>query len=443
MPKALESAAAQIREIDGIASVSVEFDGPPPWGLGEEPIAWRADIHMRATPRASNLTALTAEVAAVLSSVTGTAVPRGILMIPLDARGTLATLEFAPHLEPDSGVKAPARVAETMRLLGTVAGVRGVSAVYGRPEVHLEVGSPAQWSEMAATLRRLPGFGVGDLSAVGISAVGIDAEITTSEFSGEIALGASSPTPALIQMLSELAARDGVRSMSYRLARQGADMSYSRASLWISVSSEAEMMEVTALLVQPDVANGLAPGEPRPEFVVGLAAGPYADRSGYLGVPLGSGEPDDLPVVPTLEPTREQVLAESDADVVVLEPTSIAARLEADLSAVDAILAAAGDAAGIRGVVSASTAECASGLGQQVHGSVVIPIFEIADSAQDAFDAIIAEWSANGFSRSDRAMGTDFYSVDDSQALGAHRLSIRGTTEGISISADGACIAAQ
>lgn len=129
--------------------------------------------------------------------------------------------------------------------------------------------------------------------------------------------------------------------------------------------------------------------------------------------------------------------------MVDLDPAAAAARGESDRLAIEALLTDAGDTAGIQGAVSAAAEACASGAGQQAQASVVIPIFEIADSAQDAFDAIIAEWNANGFSRSDRAMGTDFYSADDSQAVGAHRLEIRGNTEGIRIAATGACIVAR
>ena len=78
---------------------------------------------------------------------------------------------------------------------------------------------------------------------------------------------------------------------------------------------------------------------------------------------------------------------------------------------------------------------------------MVITIFEIADSADEAFEAITASWVADGYSATDRAMGRDFYSLlgpheDGAEYVELEVLSIRGTADGISILVQSKCIVA-
>ncbi|WP_074259176.1 hypothetical protein [Agromyces cerinus] len=124
----------------------------------------------------------------------------------------------------------------------------------------------------------------------------------------------------------------------------------------------------------------------------------------------------------------------------VLDAASADGRVAEDRAAVTSFLDDAGDAAGIRGVTDVGIAMCETGVGEQVQGTAVIPIFEIADSADDGYEAVTAVWTAAGFTRTDRASGTDFFAAADPQALGAVEVTIRGTADGIVIRASSACV---
>lgn len=69
----------------------------------------------------------------------------------------------------------------------------------------------------------------------------------------------------------------------------------------------------------------------------------------------------------------------------------------------------------------------------KVTGSVLLPVSGQGLSQKNIFTEIAKAWEAQGFVRSDRALGTDIYTGDSLQ------LHIRGTSEGVSISATSAC----
>jgi hypothetical protein len=64
-------------------------------------------------------------------------------------------------------------------------------------------------------------------------------------------------------------------------------------------------------------------------------------------------------------------------------------------------------------------------------------VFDYVDSADDTYDAITESWEADGYTRSDQAMGTSIYSPITVQPV--VQASIRGTSEGIRITAMAAC----
>lgn len=123
--------------------------------------------------------------------------------------------------------------------------------------------------------------------------------------------------------------------------------------------------------------------------------------------------------------------------------TAAAEKLHNDRLLATALLDTAGDVAGIRGTAHVTTLPCDTGVGEQVRGSVVIPVFRITDSANAAFDAITASWKANGYQRSDRAAGTDFYAAGTSASRGLPALSIHGTSDGISVQVISECVISQ
>lgn len=69
----------------------------------------------------------------------------------------------------------------------------------------------------------------------------------------------------------------------------------------------------------------------------------------------------------------------------------------------------------------------------KVTGSVLLPVSGQSLSQEEIFTEIAKAEEAQGFVRSDRALGTDIYIGDSLQ------LHIRGTSEGVSMSATSAC----
>jgi hypothetical protein len=74
--------------------------------------------------------------------------------------------------------------------------------------------------------------------------------------------------------------------------------------------------------------------------------------------------------------------------------------MAADQVVVAQFLDAAGDLAGIRGTSVIQTTACETNgvpAGRPVTGSVVIPIFDVADTADEAYADIANSWTNAGF----------------------------------------------
>jgi hypothetical protein len=69
---------------------------------------------------------------------------------------------------------------------------------------------------------------------------------------------------------------------------------------------------------------------------------------------------------------------------------------------------------------------------------VLIPIFDVADSADEAYAAIVDSWLAAGLMHSGNAAGTAIYVAASPTQL-VQQATIRGTVDGISIHAEGGC----
>lgn len=144
---------------------------------------------------------------------------------------------------------------------------------------------------------------------------------------------------------------------------------------------------------------------------------------GFVGLPLGSAEPDDLPPGPDQPPP--------------VDPAVLAAQLADDTAGVTAFLTAAALAADVPGVPTVFVAECMDIEQSQVWGMLLLPVFEYTDSAEPGYAAIVAEWEADGYSHSDQATGTSIYTP--SQTRPVMQANIRGTADGIQLEAIGAC----
>lgn len=417
----VDDAAAMIRSTPGVASVTTDIrvrdykDGGPL----SEVAAWSALLTVQADASGLDTRSLAASVAA--DGQDGYVSLTTVLQIPGEPGTADVQLQFSPLPNGVLTSVEPEDMAEAALSLRDLPGISSVSVLQHGDPVSVTVASPAIWTDLAPAIRAIPGFGSGALSAVTLATQHDTGESSTLTFDPR------SPAAELVPVLSELAAAKGVTSVSFDGVDTRKEFSAWRPSLRVTVDTRSARGLVAARLTGLTDSDSPANGLPRASFTASTGGVDASqDLRGYLGLPLGSAEPDDrMTGLPGAVPPA------------AVDPAAAAARLELDRALVTALLDAAGDAAGIRGPASVTTETCVDGENEQVQGAVVIPIFEIADSADEAFDAITTEWEVEGYIRSDRAMGRDFWSVPDGSL---DTLSIRGTAEGISIMVTAPCV---
>ena len=419
---AIDTATAAIRQSAGVAGVTSDLhprdlkDGGPL----SDPGAWTATITVEADASGVDVGALAESVGrnAAIGIVSTTA----LLRIPGENGAADAQLSFTPLPTGTNIITEPGEMADAVLALRDLAGARSVAVSdHGDPAV--VTADADRWAGLAASVRALPDFGLNALSALTLHT-----EADGNERGAAwLTLDRTSPSLEFVRFVGELSTAEAVDSVLFTGIDVRRELAEQRPDLRVEVSAAAEVDTVAGLLRALDASQTTVDGVPRASFTVAPSTGdPAGTETGYLGLPPGSAEPDDR-FFSTPNPAAG---AEFD-------PAAAADQLQRDSATVTALLDAAGDAAGIRGPATVTIGPCATGADQQVQGSVVIPIFEIADSADDAFDAITTSWERQGITKSDRAMGTDFYSAADDSL---DTLSIRGGTEGISITVAARCV---
>jgi hypothetical protein len=111
-----------------------------------------------------------------------------------------------------------------------------------------------------------------------------------------------------------------------------------------------------------------------------------------------------------------------------------------------AFLERSADAAGVPATVTTGTEQCAptgstwspDATGTRATAFSSVPVFQIVDDAQGPFDAVTALWTSEGLAVSGRAMGRDYWS--SSTGADPATASIRGTVDGLSLSAESVCV---
>jgi len=416
-------ALTEIRATPGVTSATADLrvsrsdaqeDAP-----ASAPDLWDADFTVQADD--SNVDVPALAVAVVSATRNGRVSMSSIVRIPGENGAADVRLIFSPPGIGDIISLDPEPMADAAIALRELPGTRSVSVFQHGEPVAVAVESASLWADLTTAIRALPDFGSGALPAVTLSV-----PAAGSSEGSALSIDPVSPATGLVPVLAELSTTPAVTSVWF----EGVDVSQAsaawRPTVRVLVAQPTDLDAVAVLLTTLDASQTQVDGVPLASFEVSTATDSTETLSGYLGLPLGSVEPDDrLAGLPGATPPA------------VVEPADAATRVASDIALVTALLDAAGDNAGIRGPASVAPAPCTGGSDEQVAGSVVIPIFEIADSADDAFDAIVTAWEVNGYSRSDRAMGTDFYSVPDGSL---ETLSIRGTAAGISITATAPCV---
>jgi hypothetical protein len=420
MTTAVTKATDAIRQVNGVTTASSSISL---WDAEDD--QWRADITVEARDSGIDLHALVGSVAQ--QSAVGAVPTSTVLSVPgdddaADVRFFFSAFTGMVSREADEMVDAALG-------LRAVAGAQAVSVTNDGEPARLVVASASSLADTVADVRSLSGFGANALSRV---------DLTAEDGSYNVVFDAHSPTDDLVRFLDNLSRRPGVQSLTFSGVVTWQNPAAWRPTLSVEALSTAEAREITDLLTTlADFAHEVD-GIPRAAFTVAVPHRPTIPAiAGYLGLPLRSPEPDDLPADIRPEPDDLSADTPGDAAAQHSDPAVAAARLASDTAMISALLDAAGDEAGIRGPASVLTGTCPDGTNQQVQGSVVIPIFEIADSADDAFEAITSAWEKQRFTRSDRAMGRDFYTPADGSL---ESLSIRGTAEGISITAAAPCV---
>jgi hypothetical protein len=414
---AVNEALSDLRATDGVAEAN--GDASPidsMWGgaILDDPDSWIARFTITADSNVADLSTLADDIDETLSTARGTVTSAANVRVEAD--GSTASVLLELSTEPTISV---ADMVAAATLLREIDGAEAVST-YPTPAT-VVVGAPEGLAEVAAELRALPGFGTGGLHAVSLSSTATSGERTDVS----VTLDAVSPAPALIEEFEQIGSTAGVNRATLDGVRPAYPVDESgtwRPSLTIAADRATQVDAIVERLVAlPDAATAVA-GVPRAAFRV-TDSRLVTEVSGFVGLPLGSEAPADGVPVPSATSTPPPV-----------DPVLAAARFEEGRVLVASLLGEAGDLAGIQGTATLDTIPCADDRGAQATGSVVIPIFEIADRADDAFARITEAWTDRGYEYADRAMGTHAYA-----AQGLELLTIRGTAEGIRISATADC----
>jgi hypothetical protein len=391
----VEALRVRLAAVDGIAEVTT---GLSPRGPGFAVEGWTAQV--RVTAGTSD-----AAVAADVRDALGDGVTQAELDLTLElpAGDGTASVTLDP-LDP-----TVVHLGERWRRIPGVAAVR-----LGGGGRFVELQEGATFAAEADLLRPV----------LGASTMSVQRGTTSVDVS------ATAPAPAVLGLVDLLEARP--------------DISYLRVSLGSAqergtIVAEAEdPAGVAAVIAATPDEPADAGAAPRTAFVV---RAPYpsdpeadttADREGWLGLPLGSPPPGDLPELP--EPA-------SPAAPPSPAPPPVLVDVAAQEAAVRAFLEAAAATTGVPAEVTTDATTCADGsAATQATGSVLIPIFTAVDDPQVPFDAITRSWTDAGFLLTGRAMGRDYWTAGDGRGDQVASASIRGTADGLSLSADSICV---
>ncbi len=262
------------------------------------------------------------------------------------------------------------------------------------------------------------GTGLGDA----VAAIRASRTLTSDRFdsltifigAGGMLVGVSQagPSDALVALIERLRGDDAVHSISAYEPQPERE----RPSLSVETDAPQQLADTLAALEEQR-----GDGRPRTAFRVRMGDDSIG---GYVGLPLGSPEPDDLPVAESAPQPPD--------------PEVIAALLAADTASVTELLDATVASSGIPGTPVVSSVGCTrSGSTSQARGTLTLPVFDYTNSAEPAYAAIVAGWQAAGFAQTEQATGTAIYTADATQRV--EQLTIRGTASGIEITATGRC----
>jgi hypothetical protein len=420
-----ETLASQIRALDGVAEVDVDVRSRD---IKDHAGDWIFYFRI-STTNSKELQSAPSAIEAVTNQATVYGVDVAV-ELP-------ASIGVAPVVLRDLSATT-VRAAGELRALPEVTAVT-VGGDYGGTTV--DKSPDASLAEAAAALRSVTGFG-DDTSLTGydpLRTITIQWDGAVKNTSHFVEIGATGPSDPVLRALDWLGADSSVDRI-YAVEEGSGWSPTHRPTIEISADSVRDVVHRLTTTVDPAAEAGL---HPRTAFRVTIAPG--AEYDGYVGLPLGSAEPQDLPAPPTPPVPPEPVVGELAPTVAAPEwvpstDPAVLARLTELTGEVEAFLHNAEALSGVTAEISTNAGPCATaGLQSSVTGYIVLPIYDIVDSADAAFAAIVGDWVHSGLNRSDRAMGLDIYSNRSAHAVIVDA-TIRGTTEGIRVSATSVCV---
>lgn len=422
--RVFDAAVRALEATDGVTSVSSSIgpEEPMAGGIEDDPTSWVAHLSVETDSDVNDLGPLLDVAVQQAASV------RYVALVDLTVStrlgpASVSTLFVVSTFDGTPRSSSGAVLADAGVALASMAGAISVTVPATTAPAEVLVAEPASVPPVVASVRAVAAMGSGPLTAVTVRSAATPPNVASAL---SVTLDAVGPPDALVETLGGMVQRPGVDSVAYSAAgRNDSDTGTSgRPGVLVTVEPAASVNEVAGQLAGLDAGQSIVANSPRAVFSVRESTSSTSSTTsvtGFLGLPLGSSTPGDV------APDGSYRSAEADAD-----------RLSADSASVFQLLTEAGTIAGISGSPSVRIVDCGSGVGQQASGSTLIPIFEVADTADEAYAAIVDSWEATGLVYSEGAVGTAIYAATPPDLLVRHA-TIRGTVDGISIHAEGGC----
>ncbi|MBF4635118.1 hypothetical protein ITJ38_11945 [Agreia pratensis] len=308
-PDSVSAAAATAKEslsgAPGVESVSAEVTLRDYRGEGSvsDPEAWVVRLTVNAAAGGRDLERAADEVVEALVEARPEAHIYAVIVAPRLAGDADAEILF------DENVGAGGVAAERVTAARALAAVAGVSRVtVGRDDEppRVEATGIDEWPTVAAGIRASPGFGVGAVQNPSLIAPLDSGDPLSGDGSDglHLELGAVSPSASMIDEVTRLSEDRSVRSIWFSSGEgllPAGGVAAERSSLAVDVDTSADAERVANRLAGLDDQRYWTQGSGRPSFQISSPIGNSADSSaivGYVGLPLGSAEPDDLPAAP-------------------------------------------------------------------------------------------------------------------------------------------------
>jgi hypothetical protein len=414
----LSALADSLRGVDAVDRVEASLSQAD---AKDDPDHWIARVTATVSGSAVASPGLLAEGASELRDASSAGVTGSDLVLDLHApavdpeaddaaTGGAAHGGAATEVTVDALDRLSVDVADALRREPTVEAV-AVSSY----EVRVELASDTTLRVVAETLRPL---------------VGGRRTMLTRD-SSSVELTATLPGPALLDRLDVVAASGRLGTTWY----EATPPAQGRAVLRVTA---IDFLAVATELAATTDEEADAGTRDRTAFSVSPPGDSYADAArGWLGLPLGSPEP---PRIDRAVPAPGSPSLPGPAGPVMTSEEIMAVDATDEEAAVRSFLEASVALTGVEAEVAVDGREqCEGTSAVRVQGHVVAPVFLRYDSAQGPFDAVTARWTDEGLRQVDRALGLDIWAAQGSGDTGVAGATIRGTAEGLSLSAISGC----